>query len=99
MSISFAISAIGGIGIGLLYSYLFKKQTKSLLEGLLGQSTNNNKTMAILRHLFFLISRFLVIIGLIFALYSTGHVDLQVCCIFVVCGFLLSLFMQTKRML
>ena len=99
MPTSLVASALGGITIGLLYAYLLKRQTKSLFEGLSGQPGGGNKMTAILKHLFFLMSRFIIIIGLILALKFTGYVDLQMCCIFVVCGFLMSLFIYTKRML
>ncbi len=92
------ISAICGIAIGFLYALLFKKQTKSLIKGFsMGQ--NPGKLSAIGQHIFFLVMRFLIIIGIIFALHSTGRIDLQTCSIFIVAGFLLSLFVHTKRML
>jgi hypothetical protein len=99
MPTSIIASALGGISIGLLYAYLFKKQTKSLFEGLMTKPTGGSKIRTILNHILFLMSRFVVIIGLVVALKFTGLVDLQMCCIFVVCGFLISLFIHTKRML
>lgn len=98
MPTSLILSAVSGVAIGLLYALLFKKQTKSIFEGLVGQQTPG-KAKAIARHLMFLATRFIIIIGLIFGLKLTGFIDLQVCCIFVVCGFLISLLMHTKRML
>lgn len=98
MPTSLIASAGGGIATGLLYAYLFKKQTKSLFEGLSSRE-QLGKSKAIFRHIFFLVSRFLVIAGFITGLHFTGYVDLQICCIFMIAGFLISLFLNTKRML
>jgi Na+/H+ antiporter NhaC len=98
MPISLVASAVGGITTGILYAFLFKRQTKSLFDGL-SNNQQLGKSKAIFRHIFFLASRFLIVAGFITGLHYTGYVDLQVCCIFMVCGFLISLFLHTKRML
>ena len=94
-----AISVLAGLSVGLLYAHLFKKQTKFLLAGIMKHSANESKTKIIGKHIFFLMSRFLVIIAIVFGLKYSGLVDLQVCGISLICGFLISLFIQTKRML
>ena len=99
MPIPFIFSALSGIAIGFLYALLFKKQTWHLLESFLNGQQKMGKAKAITQHILFLFSRFFVIVGLVVALKFTGLIDLQICCIFVVCGFLVSLFVHTKRML
>lgn len=92
------LSALCGVAIGFLYAFLFKRQTKYLFKGLYSEQTPG-KISAISQHLLFLIMRFLIIIGIIFVLHTTQLVDLHTCSIAIVGGFLLSLFVHTKRML
>lgn len=95
----FIFSALSGVFIGLLYALLFKKQTGHLLESFLKGQQKMTKARAITQHVFFLFGRFFLLIGLVVGLKYSGLIDLQICCIFVVIGFLMSLVVHTKRML
>lgn len=95
----FIFSALSGVVIGLLYALLFRKQTGHLLESFLKGEQKMTKAKAITQHVLFLFGRFFILICLVLGLKYSGFVDLQICCIFVVIGFLISLIVHTKRML
>lgn len=99
MHTSVPISCLSGLLVGVIYAIVFKMQTKSLIEGFINFDHNANKVKMIAKHLVALVGRFFVAGVLIFALNLTGIIDLQVCCIFVVVGFLVSSLIHTKRML
>jgi hypothetical protein len=98
MPSSLIASALGGTTVGLLYFCLFKKQVHAMFMGLSSDSKVSRAKM-ILRHVFFLAGRFLIIGGIIGFFYVTKLVDLSICCIFVVTSFLVSMFFHTKGLL